>query len=161
MANFVYFRFTNSLGQTWGLRVKIVTLVFYVFLEPLGSQPFISRRILITFLANPSVRQRLWTPIFWPYPNLYWKMAKNDFLSFARKYSINGQDKLWDPYKAFWNHCGSIFSKKKIWFEKNFFGPPSQRKQAKKRQKWPKIAFLRPKMLLYVSITMPKYIILV
>ena len=130
------------------------------FMAPLGSQPFISRRILITFIANPYVRQRFWTPIFWPYPNLYWKMAKNDFLCFVRIYSINRKNKLWDPYKAFWNHCGSNFSKKKIRVEKKYFGPP-HRENRQKNQKRLKIAFLRPKMLLNVSITLPNHIPLV
>ena len=39
---------------------------------------------------------------------------------------------------------GQFTRKKKFLAEKKFFGPLSQRKQAKKRQKWPKMAFLRP-----------------
>ena len=56
-------------------------------------------------------------------------MAKNDFFSFARNYSINGKNKLWDPFiKRFETKVGRIF-RKKNWLKINYLDS-LHRKQA-------------------------------
>ena len=77
------------------------------------------------------------TPYFWLEPKLLGKMAKNDFFRFARKYSINRKNKLYDPYKAFCNHCGSNFSKKNFGRKKIFWTPLTE-KTGKKTSKMAK-----------------------
>ena len=126
-----------SLGQTWGLRVKIPKLVFYVFLAPLGSQPFISRRILITFIANPSVRHRFWTPIFGLNPNYRGKWPKTTFL-FCEEIQHKSQKQAIASILGVLKPGWVEFSKKKNFARKNFFGPPLTEKIGKKSSKMAK-----------------------
>ena len=49
-------------------------------------------------------------PIFLAWTQIIRKNGQKRLFRFAWKYSINRKNKLLDPYKAFWNHCGSNFS---------------------------------------------------